>query len=964
MASSHPPSPALALLYRFRWPAAVLALVCVFGAMGGGWSNVERFSAQVAALGDTPPKDPKPQLFDPRSDIWFDQEDEALGAYTVLERRFIPEDYIFIGFREDTDPHGAFGQQALETTARLTAALEKIPFVRNVRSITQNPWIRWGEVAEDEDGLIVGDMFAEAPSTYSETQRLERMIAVLGAARASELVGEDTVRKVLGPEARFEDYLGEPRLLRGILSEDGRSTAIQVQVLRPPVTEDRLDEVFGANAQEQREVGPVIYKSSAHSEVVTAIDELVAAETHYDLRVTGVPVVEKHFQDVGQGDMAYVGLMFVVIAIVLVIVYRRPAGVLLPLLVVFTTVIGMNGTVWLAGDLLNNLTAMAPTMMTGVAIADAIHLVTAYYLLRPSHTDKRALIIDVLQRNALPVFLTSITTAVGFLSLTTSAIDPVNKLGYTAGIGAMLAYLLSMTLVPAVLSLLPVRGPAEGRTARAPLEESDAWSDGIIDFVTTHRRNMLFATGVLFAIAFVGLSRMQFSTDMRLMFKAPDQVAADVTWFSDRIGGVGDLELLFYSAEGSADDAASSARQQRIADLQVKRLNPSDATPLSATEQEELDGLLAEEADQQRLRIASSAAFLGKLERFQDRLIEESEKPGSPVRFISRVDSGLDVLRKMHQVQNENQAAFYRVPTEADVPEAARRPRVTYDEILEEANYVPAQSADSLVAQYYLQYENGAKPSENLASLITPDRRGFRMTVRFNHGPSAELLDGFARVREIAAEEFPEIAGTPAAVEDGSALSTMTVTGKQYMFTNMFQRFSDTMVTSLAIALGCITLLIALVFRSPLLGLLSLVPNVLPIILPLSAFGLFGWEIDGPSVVVASVALGVCVDDTIHLFTKFTRAQAEGFGAKEALRRAMRQVGSALTWTTIVLVIGFSMLTLGTFRPNVVTGYLGAIMIALAWLADFILTPALLSYLGDSEPATVAPPAAQAEGRA
>lgn len=951
MSESKRTSPVVEALYRFRWPAAIIGLVGAVAAMGSGWGRVDKFSSQVAALADVVPDVPKPQLFDPRSDIWFDPGDSALGAYATLESRFVPEDFIFMSFREDEEPLGAFSERALETTAHLTAELEKIPFVRNVRSLTQNPWIRWGEVAPGEDGLLVGDMFENAPKSYSEDARIERMIGVLGAERASALVGRAVVKRVLGPEADFADYIGEPRLLKGILSEDGRVSAIQIQVLRPAVTEEKLNAVFGAEDSEKRSVAPVIHKSTMHAEVVTAIDALLAAETHYDLHLTGIPVVEKHFQDIGQGDMAYVGLMFAVIALALLVIYRRIAGAVIPILIVFATIMGMNGTVWLMGDLLNNLTAMAPTMMTGVAIADAVHLVTAYYLLRPSHTNKRDLIVDVFSRNALPVFLTSATTAMGFFSLATSVIEPVKKLGYTAGIGAVLAYVLSMTIVPALLSLLPFRQDKKPGVHKVP-EDTAGWSDRVVDAVLAKRKPLLIVTAVLFAVSTFGMSRLAFSTDMRLMFAQPDKVASDVVWFGDQLGGVGDLEMLFYSSDVQEDSAKTVARQARIGELQVRRMGEGQA-PLSAAEKVEFEVLQKEEAEQGRLRIGSSSKFLTRLDQFQTRLMTEGKKPGSPLAVLSRADSGLDVLRKMHQVQNENKASFYRVPTEDDVAPDARKARIVYDDILEESMYVPAQTADSLVAQYYLQYENGAKPSENLASLITVDRRGFRLTFRFNHAPSAELLAGFERIRKIAREEFADISGTPDQVAAGTALSTMTLTGKQYMFTNMFRRFSETMATSLAIALACITLLISVVFRSPLLGLLSLIPNVLPIILPLSIYGLLGKEIDGPSVVVASVALGVCVDDTIHMFTKFTHARSEGFSAEESLRRAFRQVGSALTWTTLVLVLGFSMLTLGSFRPNIVTGYLGATMIALAWVADFVLTPALLSYLGDKSSSAV-----------
>jgi predicted RND superfamily exporter protein len=140
-----------------------------------------------------------------------------------------------------------------------------------------------------------------------------------------------------------------------------------------------------------------------------------------------------------------------------------------------------------------------------------------------------------------------------------------------------------------------------------------------------------------------------------------------------------------------------------------------------------------------------------------------------------------------------------------------------------------------------------------------------------------------------------------------------------------------------------ITVVIAMIFRSLRLGLVSLIPNVLPLVIPLGVLGLFGLPLDGPAVIVVSVALGICVDDTIHFFSSFVRQRRSGATTEEALRRTFRGVGGALTATTVVLVAGFAVLGLSDFRPNLMIGQLAVVMIALAWVADFIVTPAFIT---------------------
>ena len=110
----------------------------------------------------------------------------------------------------------------------------------------------------------------------------------------------------------------------------------------------------------------------------------------------------------------------------------------------------------------------------------------------------------------------------------------------------------------------------------------------------------------------------------------------------------------------------------------------------------------------------------------------------------------------MHQVQNENRATHYRVPVEGDVPEDARQTVLDYDEWGESWSLVPPQSASTLVAQYYLQYENGARPGENLTSELSADRTQFRMQGRVLQVRGLLLQSGQqARTRHVAGSSHP-----------------------------------------------------------------------------------------------------------------------------------------------------------------------------------------------------------------
>ena len=1045
-----PNARAAAFLYRWRWPLTLVALVATGLVLASGLGRIADRTGALGSLGDTSNGSGtvQPLVFNPTFGVWFGEKDAAVETFYGIEDRFVAEDFVMVTFESDDDL-GVFSREALATIGRLTERFLTVPGVRHVRSLTYNPWIRWGTIEDElgsEEGLIISDLVEGDPNQLTDDELIERMIAVLGARRAAERVGEARVRSILGPEADFDDHIGEPLLLGTIVDERGSTSAIQVQVLRPRVDQELLAQAF-AGDEGAKDTAAALYSVQVQRAAVRGIEHHLRIEqglalptpererlaawieglpegeektalalelndstrnfmrdaegrlvrkyfeydrtddgfvdrsdptnplpayaeftpaprNDYRYHLGGVPFFERNFEEVGMADAKYMGLMFLIIIAALFAVFRGPTGVGVPMLVVVASLAGMLGLSFAMGDLLNNLTMMSPNMLTAVGIADAIHLVAAYIALRPNYTDRRALVTEVMRRNVLPVLLTSITTAIGFYSLTVSALAPVGMLGYTVGTGTILAYLMSMTLVPAALSLVPLGKKKRRRPSRLAGFFTPRRSDRMVAFLVARRRPILITAGLLALISAVGLTRVEVDTDFRGMFPDDNPTMSDFHWIEERMGGVGDLEIVFTGhGQAQAEAAELDADQERrLADLRLRdegaHSHPDEFQALSPAERTELQDLADREARWNAARIGVSPEFLARLDAFETRLREEMAQPDSELAVITDFLSPLDILRKMHQVQNENRASDYRVPAEADVPDDARIASLSYDEWTEEWSRTPGQTAANLAAQYYLQYENGARPGENLTTQLSADRVHLRMQGRVLQASSMEHIQAFRRIEQIAEQEFPDLVASEVGGDEGD-LADFTISGKTLLFARTSHLFTVGFIQSISIALVTITVLIGLIFRSLRLALVSLVPNVLPIVLPLSVFGLLGVPLHGPAILVSSVALGVCVDDTIHFLTKFVRARKAGKTIDQALSYVMQESGAAITITTLVLVIGFGTLLLSDFTPNLMMGALATLMIGLAWFADLVVTPAVLSFFGDraAEPVPAPVPA-------
>ena len=936
-------------LYRWRWLLSLTAVTAIALVADAGFARLGTFSAQVDSLRDTPPEVAKSKLFDARYDIWFDPEDPGLLLYKQIEDQFSAEDFVLVAFEEPDHHLGVFAPDSLAVVDELTRRIAAVPYVRHVRSLTSNPWIRWEQIDDQDEGLVITDLFERDPRSYAEQDVVRRMVAVLGAARAVDVVGEAKVRAAVGNEADLRDLIGEPRLVGNIVADDGRTTAIQVQLLRPRIDPERLRAAFGDDDRAQI-VGGAMHGNHAQWQALKEIRQIL--DEHGGgraMHIAGMPCIESNFMETGERDLGMVLWMFVMIAVVMTVLFRRFVGVVPPLAVISCSLVGMLGTVLLRGDLLNNITAGAPNMITAVSIADAVHLVASYFALRHGYSDKRALIVEVIRINAMPVFLTSVTTAIGFYSLTAGNIIPLQMLGYTAGIGTLLAYATSMTLVPALLSLAPLPAAATSAGKASTDAVADSWSARLTDVVIRRRVPITITSAAVTGLALFGLLRIELDSDFQTMFPEDNVAMQDMRWIEQRLGGSQDLEIVFEAPARDEPHEVAASRQLRRNALLARQIatTNNDTAALTPDEVRELAQLSAAEDDHQRRRIATNAEFLTELLRFTNRLRSEMASPDSPLRMITRIDGALDILRKMNQVQHEDRAAFYRPPTEADVSEDARTPSVYVDEFTDELELVPGQDASTLAAQYFLQYENGAKPAENLATLVSIDRTTFRLQGRVRQGRSKLQAAAFARIREIADAEFPLLSATAEEVDRGEALSSMTLSGKSLLYSGMTEKFTVSFIVSMTIALCLIIAVIMVIFRSVTLGIVSIVPNVLPIVVPIGMFGLLDIPVDGPAVFVSSVALGVATDDTIHLLTKFTRARRRGLSTAAALREALHTIGNALTFTTVILILGFGVLVFSEFAPNAMMGRLAAVMISLAWVADFLVTPAILALLPD-----------------
>ncbi len=325
--------------------------------------------------------------------IWFDKDSRIIKDYEAFRSRFSGDDTFIVAFK---DERGIFTQKAVRTILRLTKEFKKIEGVRKVDSLSN-----YQNISSEDDDIIVED-FLYGDENLSQKKQLA---------------------------------LKDDLILNQLISKDAKTTMIAIS----------LSEKIGSDEV----VNIAVFKK---------LQKLLKEETKrsgYKFYLTGIPAVTASLVTVSQSDaMVLMPLAVVVVVVFLFLIFRSILGVLIPSVVIVFTFLTVLSIQILLGYKLNNFTVNIPSFITAIAIADAMHLYLAWIYYKLGDKNTKEALIEALHSNIIPMALTSFTTAVGFATLGLSAIEPIATLGIAITSGAVLAFILTVTIIPAILLML------------------------------------------------------------------------------------------------------------------------------------------------------------------------------------------------------------------------------------------------------------------------------------------------------------------------------------------------------------------------------------------------------------------------------------------------------------------------------------------------------------------------------
>lgn len=551
----------------------------------------------------------------------------------------------------------------------------------------------------------------------------------------------------------------------------------------------------------------------------------------FDTLVGGTPALSVRLNALTLIDMGRAfALAGLTMTAALVFLFRHPYGIVGPLLVVQGATIVVFAVMAGQGTSLNYLNSIVPTFLVAVGVGDGVHLQSLYRDLRADGVENGEAIRRAVEQTGRPVLYTSVTTMVGLLSFRLASIQPIIDLGTLAAIGVGVALALTLTALPAFLTLNTSSLLGAGRTAgRASL---DRLIQGCSWLAREHTRPVLAVAALTAAFALALASQVQVAHDPLAWF--PPELPTKQTQVAlDRhFGGAAQLDLL---VEGDLADPAV---------------------------------------------VAAIDALQTRIEAYRD---------PDGVALVGPALGPTTWLRRM--------------PGATGVPDD------------------PAILAAGLDAM--------AEHAPGLASrVMTPERDAAHLSFPLQWLPATRYGDLTRHVEAAIAELPPGVEARPTGLIY-SLLSTMGV-------------LVPDLARSFGMAFGVITLLMIGLLGDLRLGMLAMVPNLLPIVMTAGLMGAVGLPLDASTLLVFSVALGLCVDDTIHLLHHVQRGFERTGDVDLAIEASLSHAGRAIVATSLIIVAATLPTIASTLYSMVWFGLLIAFTIASALVADLVFTPALL----------------------
>jgi hypothetical protein len=627
-------------------------------------------------------------------------------------------------------------------------------------------------------------------------------------------------------------------------------------------------------------------------------------------------------------------MAMVVVFILMLLFFRKLVLVISPMIVAMVSVISTMGLLIGLGYPVHIMSSMIPIFLMPIAVVDSVHILSEFFDLYTKEKGRKKTMLEVMDNLFMPMLYTSLTSAAGFASLALTPIPPVQVFGIFVATGIMIAWICTIIFVPAYIMMIKEKslenfGHETQHGEKQTLLTRLLSAGGKLTY--TKAKPILIVILIVSAVAIYGITRIEINDNPVKWFSKSHPIRKADIELNEHFSGT----YMAYLVLDPADDKAIPTKyindlRKRLSEksLELKEEFPSVLDILPEIEKVLLEQAWAAEAREEFLDKLITFAN-DKLDAARDKDVDlwyevadffelEKEriklfKQPEVLRYISQLQEHLvrtglvgksnsvaDVVKKVHQELIDGKPENYKIP-----------------------------DSSAAVAQCLLQFQSSHKP-DDLWHLVTTDYMHANIWMQLPSGDNKDMEKVVKAVDEFLAETPP-----PVPLEHNWAgLTYINTVWQNKMVYGMLKSFMGSFII--------VFIMMAILFRSPLWGLVCMVPLLITISVIYGVIGLVGKDYDMPVAILSALTLGMAVDFSIHFLERARASHARTGSWQESVSVMFGEPARAIARNVLVIAIGFLPLLAAPLIPYKTVGIFLCAIMALSGAVTLLALPAIL----------------------
>ena len=657
------------------------------------------------------------------------------------------------------------------------------------------------------------------------------------------------------------------------------------------------------------------------SKVIIKIEELAQSYSKYfgQPHFAGLPHMRVVIGKRIVNEMyIFLGLSVFASSLLLYIFFRSLRVVIQCNIVVFVSVIWALGSIGLLGFHLSIMMALIPPLMIVIGVPNCVFLVTRYHQEYVKHGNKIKALYTMIRRIGSVTFLTNLTTAVGFCTFTSS--EKLAQFGIISSVNIMVVFILSICIIPIIASFSkPPKARHLGHLYRV---YSQGFIEKIVVLVSKRRRLIYICSVLLTIISIYGMTKLTATGNVTGDLPKNDPILKDIKFIEKNFGGSIPFEMTInYKEKGRLFKNETLLKVEEIQEKFSKDTLFSKS--LSLVDFMKAINMAYYGNDPEQYKLVSNKDKI-RLKKYIDKF-DISSANGGNLSLKELVDTSNTTLRIRTQMKD---LGSYEVAQKVDSLKAEVDAILNPDKKDIERLYTKVVNGDKSCVDSLLYNYSGI--FNGVTSILSKGNSEVQLS--FDMHP--EYIEKYSKepyfkdiLRKAIDNEYYDLTFT--------GTSVVVSEGTKYLFINLIQ--------SLVFAILSISALMAVLFRSFRIILISMIPNIIPLLFTAGIMGYFQIPLKPSTLLVFGIALGITVDNAILFLAKYRQElKLHMWDIRYSILLSLRETGLGIFYTSVILFFGFIMFAFSQFGGTKALGMLVSLTILVGMMTNLIILPSLL----------------------